>query len=62
MAQQAQEALLRIDEVSRRVGFGKTAIYALIKKGRFPPQRRLSHRIAVWRERDISEWIAGQSE
>ena len=53
-----QEArLLRLPEVEVRVGLGKTAIYALIKEGRFPRPVKLGA-ASVWVDAEITQWMA----
>jgi prophage regulatory protein len=52
------ERLLRLAEVSRRVGLGKSMIYDLIRKGRFPKPYKISPFAARWSERELVAWIA----
>lgn len=52
------ERLLRLPEVSRRVGLGKSMIYDLIRKGAFPRPYKISPFAARWSEREIVAWIA----
>ena len=60
MADHAQitAALLRLPEVTIRVGLGKTAIYARISAGVFPRQVTLGERCVRWRAEDIEAWLA----
>lgn len=51
------DRLLRIDEVKRRVGLGKTMIYRLIKQQDFPAPYKLSPFASRWSEREIVGWI-----
>lgn len=51
------DRLLRIDEVKRRVGLGKTMIYRLIRQQRFPAPYKLSPFTARWSQREVVEWI-----
>lgn len=51
--------LLRAVEVRSRTGLSRSHLYRLMQAGRFPRQRRISHRVAVWLEADIDDWIAG---
>ena len=57
-AEQVPERLLRLDEVTRRVGLGKTMIYRLISERRFPPPYKISPFASRWSEREIVGWIA----
>ena len=60
MADHAQitAALLRLPEVTIRVGLGKTAIYARISAGVFPRPVTLGERCVRWRAEDIERWLA----
>ena len=51
-------ALLRLQEVTIRVGLGKTAIYARISAGVFPRPVTLGERCVRWRAEDIERWLA----
>jgi prophage regulatory protein len=48
--------LLRLSEVLRRNGLGRTATYALIARGEFPAPVK-SGRASRWVEEEIDEWI-----
>lgn len=48
---------LRIDEVSTRVSLSRTSIYAAIKAGTFPAQKKISARAVRWQESEINAWI-----
>lgn len=52
------ERFLKLEEVSRRVGLGKSMIYALIKQGRFPAPYKISPYASRWSEQEIVAWIA----
>ncbi|ENF1795898.1 AlpA family transcriptional regulator [Salmonella enterica] len=49
--------LIRLSEVIRRAGFGKTWIYTLIKTGRFPSQVKTGVRAVAFIESEIDAWI-----
>jgi prophage regulatory protein len=52
--------LLTIAEVSRRIGFQKSTIYARVSAGTFPKPRKLgSHPAAPirWLSSEITEWM-----
>lgn len=55
---EAPERLLRLPEVARRVGLGKSMIYVLIKQDRFPRPYKISPYASRWSEREIVAWIA----
>lgn len=52
------ERFLRLPEVSRRVGLGKSMIYELIKEQRFPRPYKISPSASRWSEREVVAWIA----
>ncbi|AIK13458.1 MULTISPECIES: helix-turn-helix transcriptional regulator [Pectobacterium] len=52
-----KQRLIRLPEVIRRTGFGKTWIYTLIKAGRFPPQVKTGLRSIAFIESEIDAWI-----
>ncbi|MCM2140979.1 AlpA family transcriptional regulator [Klebsiella pneumoniae] len=49
--------LIRLPEVIRKTGFGRTWIYELIKAGRFPKQVKISERSIAFIESEIDAWI-----
>ncbi|MGJ3648245.1 helix-turn-helix transcriptional regulator [Sphingomonas sp. GlSt437] len=51
------DRLIKLDEVCRRAGLGKTMIYGLIKQGRFPAPYKISPYAARWSELELSAWI-----
>ncbi len=51
------ERLLTYDEVGRRLGLGRTALWALVRDGKFPEPLRIG-RARRWRECDVDRWIA----
>ncbi|AUQ25096.1 helix-turn-helix transcriptional regulator [Dickeya zeae] len=52
-----KQHLIRLPEVIRRTGFGKTWIYELIKAGRFPSQVKTGVRAVAFIESEIDAWI-----
>ncbi|WP_232054399.1 AlpA family transcriptional regulator [Thiomonas sp. CB2] len=52
------DRLLRLPEVESLVGLRKSAIYARLKTGEFPPCVKLGPRAAAWPESEIQAWIA----
>lgn len=52
------ERFIKLPEVCRRVGLGKSMIYDMIKKERFPAPYKLSPFVSLWSEREIVAWIA----
>lgn len=52
------ERMLRLPEVLRRVGFGKTKLYDLMDNGQFPKSIKLTGgRSVAWHESVINAWI-----
>lgn len=51
------DQLLRLADVKRRVGLGKTMIYHLIGEGRFPKPCKITPFAARWSELEIKDWI-----
>jgi len=51
------ERFVKLEEVCRRAGLGKTMIYGMIKEGRFPPPYKISPFAARWSDRELSAWI-----
>ena len=51
------ERLIRIEEVKRRVGLGKSMIYRLIQEGKFPAPYKLSPFASRWSDREVTAWI-----
>ena len=56
-SEEQPERLLRLPEVSRRVGLGKSMIYDLIRRDRFPRPYKISPFAARWSEREVVAWI-----
>jgi prophage regulatory protein len=52
------ERLLRLKEVETRVGLRRSAIYAAIQRGTFPPGVKISARASAWASSAIDAWIA----
>jgi prophage regulatory protein len=48
---------MRIGDVIRATGLSRTEIYRRIQQGRFPSQRRLSHRVSVWVKGEVDQWM-----
>jgi prophage regulatory protein len=53
-------SILRLQSVKQRCGLSRTAIYAAIQRGEFPPQVEIGLRSVGWLERDIEQWIAAR--
>jgi prophage regulatory protein len=51
------ERFIKLAEVVRRCGLGKTMIYEKMKEGTFPKAYKLSIYATRWSEREITAWI-----
>lgn len=56
--QPVAERLIKLNEVCRRVGLGKSMIYEMIKEERFPRPYKISPFASRWSETEIVAWIA----
>ena len=50
--------ILRRDEVTKKIGLEKSAIYQMMAEGTFPRQIRLGPMSVGWLESEIDQWIA----
>ena len=53
----APTRLLRLPEVTARVGLKRSSIYQRMSEGRFPKSRSLGPKCAVWVEVEIERWV-----
>lgn len=53
------DALIKLPEVCRQAGLGKTAVYALIAGGEFPEPIKLGC-ASRWSQLEVQDWIAKQ--
>ena len=51
------DRLIRLPEVMQITSLSRTQIYRLIAAGTFPKQRRISHKLAAWKESEIAAWV-----
>ena len=49
--------LLRLPRVKERTGFRKSHIYALIRRGDFPPPVRIGRRSVAWDASAVDAWV-----
>jgi len=56
-ADTATPRMLRMFDVSKRVGLSRSSIWKMVKEGHFPLPRRLSQRSVGWFELDIEQWL-----
>lgn len=50
--------LMRMHEVIKATGLGRSTIYELMKINDFPKQVKLGCRWVAWRSEDIEDWMA----
>lgn len=55
----AIDAMIRLPEVCRQAGFGKSAIYEMIGAGTFPEPVKVGC-ASRWSQLEVQEWIAQQ--
>lgn len=58
MGTQIQHALLRLPEVKKATGLGRSSIYAMEKSGTFPQRVSIGPRAVAWRASEVDAWIA----
>ena len=51
------DRFLKLDEVKRRVGLGKSMIYRLIQEEKFPAPYKISPFASRWSNLEIVAWI-----
>lgn len=54
---QAPERLIKLPEVAKRIGLGKTMIYRMIKEGNFPRAYKVNGAATRWSEHEVAAWI-----
>ena len=54
--------LLRLKEVMELTSMPRSTIYAYMKKGLFPQNKKLTQKSVVWREDEIKKWIDSRVE
>lgn len=50
--------LIRLSDVMRLCGLGKSAIYARVKSGEFPKPVQLTVHAVAWVRSEVEEWCA----
>ena len=53
--------LLSIEQVMDKVPVSRQKIYAMIGKGEFPEQKKISPNRVAWLQSDIDDWIEQRS-
>ena len=52
-----KEKLIRLPEVLRRTGCGRSHVYNLINRGEFPKQIQISSGAVAWLESEFETWM-----
>lgn len=53
------DILIKLPEVCRQAGLGKSAIYEMIAAAQFPPPIKLG-RFSRWSQKEVQEWVEMQ--
>lgn len=61
MPQESVKKILRIRELTQRVGLGRSTIYQLMSAGDFPRPLQLSPASVGWRIEEVDEWIESRA-
>lgn len=48
---------LRLPDVMKMIGLGRSKIYQMIKSGEFPRPRKLGRRVSVWLLEEVQLWM-----
>jgi len=54
---QNSDRLIRFEEVSRLVGYGRSYIYKMIREGRFPSPYKPGGISSRWSEAEVRDWV-----
>ena len=50
-------ALIRLTEVKRRTGLGRSTIYMMMDTGQFPSSIKIGGRAVAWVEAEVDDWV-----
>lgn len=53
-------AILRLPQVTIKVGLSRSSIYCAVAEKRFPPAVRLGDRAVGWLKSEVDEWLNKQ--
>lgn len=51
------ERFLRLKDVVDKTSLSKSEIYRRVNAGTFPKQQRRSHKVAVWKQSEVEDWM-----
>jgi prophage regulatory protein len=57
-----QNSIIRLPETIQATGLSRSTIYALVSRGEFPKQIKLSPRTMGFLRSEVSDWIASKAE
>ena len=58
MIRDYDDRLIRMPEVQRLTGLGRSSLYAMARDGRFVRPIKLSERASAWPESKVKAWVA----
>jgi prophage regulatory protein len=61
MAADQTTVILRLPELRKRIGLGRSSIYALVKQGSFPRPIPLSARAVGWSAAEVEAWLQSRA-
>lgn len=56
-----EQIFLRLPQVLKAVGVGRSTVWRWCKEGLFPTPVRLGPRVVAWRASDVRDWAAARS-
>lgn len=56
------EALLKREEVQRRIGYGRSKLFAEVAAGRFPRPVSIAANRKAWLQSEVDGWIAQRAD
>ena len=56
----SEDRLISRAEVERRIGLKRSALYSLMRAGRFPEPLRVSRTAVRWPLREIEAWVSSR--
>lgn len=54
------DMLLKLKQVTDIVAMRRSAIYAMMRKGRFPRPIRIGERAVAWKRSEVEAWLASR--
>ena len=57
VAMSTENRIVRMPEIMRRTGFGRSSIYNLIKQGKFPPLIKIGARASGISSEVLDAWV-----